>query len=132
MIEGRCACGKVRYQYDGEITEISMCHCEQCRLAQGSAFAAVSPVDDGRLSFTGAEHIKTFQSSETKVRAFCEHCGSALYSAKTELPNIKRLRLGTVTTPFTCDKQFHIFTDSKASWYSITDSYTQHKGNKPG
>ncbi len=131
MIEGSCSCGKVQYQYDGEITEISMCHCSQCRLAQGSAFAAVCPVDDARLHFTGAENIKTFQSSETKVRAFCEHCGSPLYSAKTELPDIKRLRIGTITTPFTCDKQFHIFTDSKASWHAITDGYVQHKNNKP-
>ena len=131
MIEGQCACGKVRYRYYGDITEISMCHCSQCRASQGSAYAAVCPVDASRLTFDGESNIKTFQSSENKVRAFCKHCGSPLYSAKTELPNIKRLRVGTVTTPFTCDNQFHIYTDSKASWHTITDGYTQHKNNKP-
>jgi len=37
MINGRCLCGKVSYQYQGEIEEIALCHCSQCRKAQGSA-----------------------------------------------------------------------------------------------
>ena len=44
MIEGHCLCGGVRYEYDGELTELSLCHCSQCRRAQGSAFVTVSPV----------------------------------------------------------------------------------------
>jgi len=132
MIEGQCSCGKVRYQYDGEITEVSMCHCTQCRLAQGTASGPVCPVDNRKLTITGAEHIKEYESSPGKVRAFCSHCGSPLYSARTNLPDVKRIRAGTITTPFTCANQFHIFTDSKASWHDITDNYPQHKGNKPG
>jgi len=38
MIRGSCLCGKVKYEYDGEIEEIAMCHCSQCRKAQGGAF----------------------------------------------------------------------------------------------
>ena len=59
MIEGGCLCGGVRYQYDGKIGEISICHCAQCRKAQGSAFAAVSPVATARLRIlAGAELLK--------------------------------------------------------------------------
>jgi hypothetical protein len=44
MLTGSCLCGSIQYQYDGEINEIALCHCGQCRKAQGSAFAANSPL----------------------------------------------------------------------------------------
>ena len=59
MIKGSCLCGGVRYEYDGEIDEISICHCSQCRKAQGSAFAAVSPVATERFRIlAGAELLR--------------------------------------------------------------------------
>lgn len=130
MIEGSCLCGKVRYTYEGEIAEIAMCHCSQCRKAQGSAFATNSPVEDDKLSFTGIEYIKEFQSSESKVRAFCSNCGSPLYSAKQALPNVKRLRIGTVDSAFVCENKYHIYSTSKAKWHSISDNFTQYAKNK--
>ena len=71
MIKGGCLCGKVRYEYSGDIEEIAMCHCSQCRQAQGGAFATNSPVDSSKLRFSGQEFIKEFESNENKVRAFC-------------------------------------------------------------
>ncbi|MDP2822502.1 MAG: hypothetical protein Q8O52_07460 [Sulfuritalea sp.] len=79
MIEGSCLCGGIRYQYDGEIEEISICHCSQCRKAQGSAFAAASPVE----------------------------------------------------TPFVCANAFHIFTDSKASWWDCDDDLPRFAQRRP-
>jgi len=54
----------------------------------------------------------------------------ALFIVLKSLPDIKRLRLGTVATAFQCDKKYHIFCDSKASWYSIFDEHHQYKENK--
>jgi hypothetical protein len=125
MIKGSCLCGKVRYQYDGDINEIAMCHCSQCRQAQGGAFATNSPIDAEKLKFTGSEFIKEFESNDNKVRAFCQNCGSPLYSAKKDLPNTKRLRVGTIETAFACENKYHIFSASKASWHTITDNYPQ-------
>jgi len=132
VIEGGCLCGGVRYQYDGEIEEISICHCSQCRKAQGSAFAAVSPVESARLRFiTGTELLKEFRATPDKARVFCANCGSPIYSAKDDLPQIRRLRLGTVDTPFACDNAFHIFVDSKASWWDFGDGHPRFAERKP-
>jgi hypothetical protein len=125
MIKGSCLCGKVRYEYDGDINEIAMCHCSQCRHAQGGAFATNSPIDAEKLKFTGSEFIKEFESNDNKVRAFCQNCGSPLYSAKRDLPNTKRLRVGTIETAFDCENKYHIFSASKASWHTIIDNYPQ-------
>ncbi len=132
MIEGSCLCGGVRYQYDGTIDEISVCHCSQCRKAQGSAFAAVSPVDSSRFRLlAGAGLLREYRSSPDKARVFCSRCGSPIYSALDQRPEVKRLRLGTVDTPFTCENVFHIFTDSKASWYDCDDGQPRYAQRKP-
>src|SRR5947208_1769811 len=40
MLTGRCLCGGVRYEIDGEIGSVVYCHCSQCRRASGTALAA--------------------------------------------------------------------------------------------
>ncbi len=127
MITGSCLCGKVSYTYEGEISEVALCHCSQCRQAQGGAFATNSPVDSRLLKISGKQHIKEYQTSDVKVRAFCSHCGSPMYSARSDLPNITRLRMGTIKTNIECENKYHIYTDSKASWHNITDQYPQFK-----
>lgn len=127
MLKGSCLCGKVQYKYQGTIEEIAMCHCSQCRKAQGGAFATNSPVEADKLMFTGEEYITEFQSNENKVRAFCQACGSPLYSARKDLPEIRRLRVGSIETEFQCDNKYHIYADSKASWHEITDTALQFK-----
>jgi hypothetical protein len=127
MIKGSCLCGKVSYTYEGEITEIAQCHCSQCRKAQGGAFATNSPVETKKLTFSGTQFIKEFHSNPIKVRAFCSHCGSPLYSARSDLPDVTRLRMGTVETPLTCENKYHIYADSKAPWHTIHDHYPKFK-----
>ena len=123
MIKGSCLCGEVSYEYEGAIEEIALCHCSQCRKAQGGAFATNSPVDARKLTIKGAGFIKEFKTNAVKVRAFCTQCGSPIYSARTDLPNIKRLRMGSIETPFTCENKYHIYAGSKAEWHEITDDY---------
>ncbi len=132
MIEGSCLCGGVRYEYDGDIGEISICHCSQCRKAQGSAFAPVSPVDSARFRLvSGSELLKEFRSSPGKARVFCSNCGSPIYSALDDRPEVKRLRLGTVETPFVCGDVFHIFYASKAPWLDCDDTHPHFAERRP-
>ncbi|MCX7166989.1 MAG: GFA family protein [Rhodocyclales bacterium] len=132
MIEGSCLCGGIRYRYDGEIDEISICHCSQCRKAQGSAFAVVSPIASAKFTLlSGAELLKEFRATPGKARVFCANCGSPIYSAKDDLPEIKRLRLGTLDTPIVCRNVYHIFVGSKASWLDCDDAYPRFAERRP-
>lgn len=72
MHEGGCLCGRVRYEYSGDIDEVSMCHCKQCQKAQGSAFVAVAPVRSAGFRITsGASYLKEYRASPDKARVFC-------------------------------------------------------------
>lgn len=129
MHKGGCLCGRIRYQYDGEIEDVSMCHCTQCQKAQGAAFVAVAPIQAGKFKITqGREFLKHFRASPNKTRVFCAECASPLYSARDDFPAVKRLRIGTLDTPIRPRRQYHAFVSEKASWYEINDDYPQHPG----
>jgi len=131
VIVGGCLCGGIRYEYDGTIDEISYCHCSMCRKAQGSAFVAVSPIDASRFRFTrGEELIREYRAVPEKARAFCSNCGSPIYSARDDLPKVKRLRLGSVETPFTCEVAYHIHVDSKAAWETMETTLVRYGAGK--
>lgn len=122
MITGGCLCNGIRYEYDGEINEISMCHCSMCRKAQGSAYVAISPIETRHFRIVkGQELLKEYRAVPHKARVFCANCGSPIYSARDDLPDVRRLRLGTVDTPFTCENAYHIYTASKAAWEHLAD-----------
>lgn len=131
MIKGSCLCGGIRYEYYGEIKEISICHCSQCRKAQGSAFVAICPIESAKFRIIeGANLLKEFRGSPHKARVFCSNCGSPFYSIRDNLPEVKRLRLGTIDTPIQCTNKYHVHAASKASWNEITDQlpiYTEGK-----
>lgn len=129
MHRGSCLCGRVQYEYDGQIDEMSKCYCSQCQKGQGTAFVAVAPVITEKLNFVlGQEYLKEFRATPNKARVFCSECGSPLYSARDDIPEVRRLRLGTLETGVQISRQYHAFVSQKVSWYEIRDEYPQHQG----
>jgi hypothetical protein len=57
MLKGSCLCGGVQYEYDGTLGPIVMCHCSQCRRAQGSAHATNSPVEAAHFRFVAGRAL---------------------------------------------------------------------------
>ena len=37
---GSCLCGSVRYQVNGPVTDVTACHCSQCRRQSGHYWAS--------------------------------------------------------------------------------------------
>ena len=101
MFKGSCLCGDVRYEVRGDLGEFGCCHCTSCRKASGSAFGANSPVDRERFTLlSGEASLREYESSPGKLRVFCSRCGSPLYAYLRRTPEILRLRLGALDTPF--------------------------------
>lgn len=126
MNQGSCLCGAVRYEFEGEIGPVMMCHCRPCRKANGSAFNAATGVrtEDFRL-LSGQEALAEFSSSPGVYRVFCGKCGSPLYSRRDAMPELLRLRVGTLDTPVP-EPSAHIFVSEKAEWFPICDSLPQY------
>ena len=126
MYVGSCLCRNVRYEINGELGDFGYCHCTSCRKASGSAHAANAPVAraDFRL-VSGADTLREFESSPGKLRAFCSACGSPLYAYLASTPEILRIRLGSLDTPFLKQPQAHTWVSDKAPWEPLQDGLPQ-------
>jgi len=126
MISGSCLCGTVTFEVSGELAPIQICHCTQCRKAQGSAFVTNTPVKEADFTLlSGADQIGAFESSPGKQRCFCKNCGSPVYSKTQKLPGVIRLRAGTLDGDLNVRPEAHYYVADKANWYCIEDDLPQ-------
>lgn len=121
---GSCLCGAVQYQIDGLLNKIQLCHCQQCRKAQGGAFASNISVALSDFKITQGEgQLSVYESKtrEGKYRLFCSGCGSPIISKLDSAPDVVRVRAGTLDEPIDSEIIFHQFVAYKASWWDIID-----------
>ena len=127
MITGRCECGRVKYQVDGQISDFSHCHCSQCRRLHGAAFASFGGVKKADFSYlSGEQDLSSYASSPSHDRVFCKNCGSNILVALDDEPDTLYLSMGTMDGNPQCPTGYHIFVGSKAPWHTITDKLKQY------
>ena len=81
--EGGCRCGAVRYQVSAEPLAVMDCHCRDCQYASGGSHttAVVMPAAAFKLTKgTPRRYESKGDSGRDIARAFCETCGSPLFS----------------------------------------------------
>jgi hypothetical protein len=126
MYTASCLCGAIQIDIQHEISEINICHCQQCQKAQGGAFAAVAVISKSDLQIkAGLKEIQSYYSSASKKRCFCQICASPLWSERDELPDVIRLRVGLINEPLNVQKLNHAFLDEKSLW--LIDSFLNQK-----
>ena len=120
---GRCYCGQVTYEIDGDPLWQAQCHCRECQYITGGGpnYFMIVPVDAYRVT-KGTPAQFTRNGLETpRTRDFCPNCGTHLI---TRLPDGERLviKVGTLddmsvyTGPqmaiYCCDKRpFHVIAE---------------------
>jgi hypothetical protein len=123
---GGCLCKGVQFTIEGALEPIQVCHCSQCRKAQGTPFATNIPVRSSAFTITqGAELLSSYESSPGKTRVFCSRCGSPILSRRDSLPDVVRVRAGTLDGDVASKPAAHFHTASKASWWPIADGLPQ-------
>jgi hypothetical protein len=98
-VHGRCHCGAIRYEAKVEPGTVNVCHCLDCQTLTGSAFRTniQAPADTFRLlSGSPRRYVKTGDSGAKRVHAFCEACGTPVYSCDPESPKTYSLRVGAL------------------------------------
>ena len=132
MLKGSCLCGGIQYEYDGEITELAVCHCDQCKRAQGTPFVTNAPIDYPLFRVVSGENLmKSYSSSPLKNRVFCANCGSPMFSQRIDAPEKIRLRVGTITEGHIPQPDYQIYCESKAEWFLLSDDKPKYaQGNR--
>ena len=129
--QGGCLCGRVRFALK-RVGPAVICHCEQCRKAQGVAFACNFPISLDAFRLTrGEEALASYGSSATKSRIFCSNCGSPLWSMRDGSSEI-RIRTGCLDDTSAITPSAHIFARSCPNWAHIDDSLPRYEKFEPG
>lgn len=125
---GECLCGGIAFEIEGPLAPIQICHCSQCRRAQGTPFVTNIPVDVSALTFArGEDLLKAFESTPGKQRVFCRECGSPIYSRLASLPDVVRIRAGLLSGDLDTRPAFHIYYGSRANWLTLDDDLPHHE-----
>ncbi|MCH8505002.1 MAG: GFA family protein [Ectothiorhodospiraceae bacterium] len=116
----------MRFEVDGELEPIQVCHCSQCRKAQGTPIATNMTVDETAFRLLQRDELlSAYEASPGKRRVFCGRCGSPVYSCRDSLPGKLRLRVGLLNEPLPVRPVAHFYVGSGANWWSITDDLPQ-------
>lgn len=122
MYTASCLCNGIQLKISQNISKILVCHCKQCQKAQGAAFVAIAPIEIKNLNIIqGKELLSEYYATENKKRVFCSQCASPIYSARLDLPDVIRLRVGIINEDINAKIYSHAFTQYKACWFDLPD-----------
>lgn len=99
-IDGGCHCGFIAYEADVDPQRVEICHCTDCQTLSGAAFRTVVPATAGSFHLLSGQpktYVKTAESGNRRVQAFCPECGTPIYSsAAGDGPGFFGIRVGTI------------------------------------
>jgi hypothetical protein len=81
VLEGGCACGAVRYRFEGKPIMTFKCHCVDCQKASGGPFVAGVLLPKKGFQFTKGKptyYATPSTGGGNHIRGFCAECGSRL------------------------------------------------------
>ena len=121
-----CLCAGIQIEITGRLGPVVYCHCSRCRKASGTAFGANADVRRKYWAWvSGEELVREFESSPGVFRAFCQKCGSPIYSRREATPHSLRLRLGLLDQDPGRRSLAHFWVGSGAGWFQISDDLPQ-------
>ena len=98
QIDGACHCGYISYVAEIDSDKTGLCHCTDCQTLSGSAFRVSVPAPRDAFSLRSGQpkiYVKTAESGAQRAQAFCPECGTSIYSAAVEDPQVFNIRVGT-------------------------------------
>jgi hypothetical protein len=125
---GGCLCGAVRYEVDGPLRGVVICHCRRCRHTHGhtAAYTACASADLVLLSAGGL----SWYVAEGRSRGFCSGCGSSLFWHK-EGTDRTSISAGTLDEPTGLHTIAQIHVTDQGDYYAIADEGERHPGGLP-
>jgi hypothetical protein len=125
-IDGSCHCGEIKYEAEVDTEKVMICNCVDCQTLSGSAFRVNVYVDASNLKLLlgePSEYVRTAESGNKRVQAFCRNCGTGLYATSADgRPRVYALRWGTARQRDQLVPKRQIWLRSRQNWLSDLDS----------
>jgi hypothetical protein len=131
--EGRCLCGRVRYEAEPPTLFFAHCHCRWCREAHGAAFVSWVGIAAERFRLVaGEDNLRWYQSSGQSRRGFCAVCGTTLFFASALCPGEMHVTRASLPAVIDRDAELHCFYDQHAAWAECGDTLPRYDSDAPG
>jgi hypothetical protein len=127
-IEGGCACGKVRFKISGPLMGSGACHCLDCQKASGGGpnYVVLAPKMGFEVTRGEAKVYTSMADSGSKVaRAFCDDCGTPLWSVSEPMAPFYPVKVGALDDPSGVSPALHLYVDSAQPWHLMHDGVPQ-------
>lgn len=128
-VEGRCYCGELRYEVEGDALFKAQCHCRECQYISGGSPNVTMGMPEATFKYTkGApKAFKRTDIDPSVTREFCGNCGTSMLSRAPGAPGLVLLKVGTMDDPrqfegpqvaiYTCEAQdFHMIPEGVAAF----------------
>ena len=96
-VDGGCHCGHITYEAEVDPEGVRICHCTDCQTLTGSAYRVTVPARPGTFKLLSGQpktYLKTAESGNKRLHAFCPECGTPIY-ATTPGTQAFGIRVGT-------------------------------------
>lgn len=118
---GGCLCGASRFELVEAPTEYGACHCGICRKFSGGIEMGIH-VPSGGITWTHADAVRAYPSSEWAERGFCSVCGSSLFwrlTAPGALQGMLSLSVGALDDMKGMKFTTEVYVDAKPKSHSF-------------
>ena len=133
-LAGHCACGRVRFETDGDPRFIAHCHCENCRRAHGSGAVTWAGFTQEQLRVTDESSLASWETPTGSLRRFCSNCGSPLFFSGPRWPGEVHIAVAHFASDLPRLPNAHAYADRSPDWFPICDELAQYggpNGNEP-
>ena len=123
-MQGRCYCGAVRYQAEGDPILKAQCHCRECQYFSGGLANVVIAMPEPGFSYTkgAAKPYRRADLPNPVTREFCAECGTHLVTRAPGLPGAVLIKVGTLDDPASYGgPQMVIFTSEKQPFHQVPE-----------
>jgi hypothetical protein len=124
---GGCLCGGVRYEVDGPLRDVVICHCSRCRRTHGHT-AAYTECANADLVLLAAGGLCWYEA-DGRARGFCSGCGASVFW-RADRDDRTSIAAGTLDEPTGLRTIAHIYTASRGDYYVIGDDAEHHEGSR--
>jgi hypothetical protein len=116
---GSCQCGNVNYEVLDEPLVTVACHCKDCQKLSTSAFSVSMILNRSGFRILSGE-LKRWErptdAGGVAVCWFCPNCGNRIFHENPEMPDVIRLKPGTLEDTDVLEPQAHVWTSREQQW----------------
>jgi hypothetical protein len=127
---GGCYCGALKYASDVPPLECGYCHCLICQKTSASPTLAFASFPSNNFRYTNGKPT-IYPSSEHGDREFCSTCGTQIAFRETAPAETVDVNVGSLDDPSAVLPEYHIWCQSRISWFDTADSLPEYQQGKP-